>query len=99
MVRSAALKEKDVGQQIMVGFGQVTLVFGQERGIKALARARDLEVDRRGTDVQDALGRKAIAAVLRLSRQMQLTLLEQGGLQELAKPSLEQGLELALVHQ
>jgi hypothetical protein len=78
-VRRAAAKlrapQEEVLEQILVGLGQVALVFGQEGGVKALAGAGPLQGDGGGPDVEGALGRIAVGTVLGMVLEMELPFL------------------------
>ena len=70
----AAGAQEDVLEQFLVGLGQVALVFGQEGRVKALAGAGPFQRDGRRPDVEGALGRITVGAVLGMVLEMELSM-------------------------
>ena len=86
--------QEDLGEELVEGLGEVALVFGQERGVKAFARAGHGDGNGGRAQMEGAAGREAIGAVFGMVLQVDLALSLQGGVEELGKAFQEEFFEL-----
>lgn len=86
--------EKDVSEELVKGVREMALIFGQDRRVKAFARAGQLDLDGSGAQMDGARGREAVGAVFGILVQMDLALGLQGGVEELGKALQEEFFEL-----
>src|SRR5215472_11464203 len=82
--------QQDVAQQLLIGFRQITLMFWQDRRIKALPGSWALQVYRGGADVQGALWSIAVGAVLGMLLQVKLALALQSSLKDMSQAGLQE---------
>ena len=82
--------QENVLEQVLIGLGQVPLVFGQHGGIEALAGAGAFKGHRGSADVHGARRGITIGAIFRMVLQIELAFLKQGRGEQLSQTCLEQ---------
>lgn len=91
--------EEDVFEQLLVGVREVALMFGQGGGVEAGAGAGQLEGDGSQPDVESALRAEAISAIVGTGLEVELTFLEQGGMEQIGEASVKERLEILGIKQ
>ena len=81
--------QENIAQQLLIGLGQVTLMFGQDSRVKALPGAWPLQRHRGGPDSESALGGITVGAVLRVLLQVKVPFAFEGTLEHVSQAGLE----------
>ncbi len=82
--------QQDVAQELLIGFGEMALVFRQEGRIEALAGAGPVQLNGGAADLEGTGGSKAVGAILRMVLEVELTLLLEGGVEDMGQARLQQ---------